>query len=137
MVGSVHRGKETERKPIVEIAAEHRIPYAASASVGYTPDLQMKLRKAKAIYGPTFVAVDSPCCLGAGFDGGITMKVAKLAVRRNYIRRVLKETLRGEMEAMRGGQDLVLIVLPGFDPQSFQEVKKLIHQLLRKASLPH
>ena len=81
MVGSVHRGKETERKPIVEIAAEHRIPYAASASVGYTPDLQMKLRKAKAIYGPTFVAVDSPCCLGAGFDGGITMKVAKLAVQ--------------------------------------------------------
>ncbi len=67
----------------------------------------------------------------------VSKKVAKQAVRRNYIRRVLKEALRGERESMNGGQDFVLIVLPGFEPQSFQEVKKIIHQLLRKASLPH
>jgi len=80
-VGSVHRGKETERKPIVEIAAAHGIPYAASASVAYYADMQMKLKKAKKINGPTFITIDAPCCLGAGFDGGITMKIAKLAVQ--------------------------------------------------------
>lgn len=66
----------------------------------------------------------------------VSKKVSKLAVRRNYIRRVLKEALRGEVGLMREGQDLVLIVLPGFKPQSFQEVKKIVHQLLRKISLP-
>ncbi|MEM4257255.1 MAG: thiamine pyrophosphate-dependent enzyme [Candidatus Diapherotrites archaeon] len=80
-VGAVHKGKETERKPIVEIVAAHGISYAASASIAYYADFQMKLRKAKEVKGPSFVVVDAPCCLGAGFDGGITMKVAKLAVQ--------------------------------------------------------
>ncbi len=79
-VGSVHRGKETERKPIAEIVAAHGVKYVASASVAYYADLQMKLRKAKAVQGPSFVVIDAPCCLGAGFDGGITYKVAKLNV---------------------------------------------------------
>ena len=67
----------------------------------------------------------------------VSKKVSKLAVRRNYMRRVLKEALREEMKLMKGGRDLVLIVLPGFDPKSFQEVKKTGHLLLKKASLPH
>ncbi|HIH10319.1 MAG TPA: pyruvate synthase subunit beta [Candidatus Diapherotrites archaeon] len=79
-VGSVHRGKETERKPIAEIVAAHGIAYVASASVAYSADLQNKVRKANAVKGPSFLVVDSPCCLGQGFDGGITMKVAKLNV---------------------------------------------------------
>ena len=41
----------------------------------------MKLKKAKEINGPTFIAIDAPCCLGQGFDGGITIKVAKLAIQ--------------------------------------------------------
>ncbi|HZX20414.1 MAG TPA: thiamine pyrophosphate-dependent enzyme [archaeon] len=81
VVGQKHKGKETERKPIVEIVAAHNIAYAASTSIAYYADMQMKLKKAKAINGPTFVVIDAPCCLGAGFDGAITMKVAKLAVQ--------------------------------------------------------
>lgn len=80
-VGSLHRGKETPRKPIVEIAAAHGIPYAASASIGFINDLQAKLKKAAAMRGSRFIAIHAPCCLGAGFDGGITMNVAKLAVQ--------------------------------------------------------
>ncbi len=80
MVGEVHKGKETERKPIAEIVAAHGIEYVASASVAYFADLQMKLKKARAVNGPSFVVIDTPCCLGAGFDGGLTMKVAKLNV---------------------------------------------------------
>ncbi len=79
-VGSVHRGKETERKPIAEIIAAHGVKYVASASIAYYADLQMKLNKARAVQGPSFVVIDAPCCLGAGFDGGITYKVAKLNV---------------------------------------------------------
>jgi pyruvate ferredoxin oxidoreductase beta subunit len=80
-VGKVHRGKETERKPIVEIVAAHNIPYAASASISYYADFQRKLRKAAEMSGPRFIAVSAPCCLGAGFDGSISMRVAKLQVQ--------------------------------------------------------
>lgn len=80
-VGSVHKGKETERKPIAEIVAAHGVQYVASASIAYYADLQMKLKKARAVKGPAFVLIDAPCCLGAGFDGGITMKICKLAIQ--------------------------------------------------------
>ena len=80
-VGEVHKGKETERKPIMEIVAAHGIAYAASTSIAYYADMQMKLKKAKAVNGPAFVVIDAPCCLGAGFDGGITFKVTKLSVQ--------------------------------------------------------
>ncbi len=79
-VGSIHKGKETERKPICEIVAAHGVQYVASASIAFYADLQMKLKKARQVNGPSFVVVDAPCCLGAGFDGGITMKVSKLNV---------------------------------------------------------
>ncbi len=81
VVGKVHKGKETERKPIAEIVASHGVQYVASASIAYYADLQMKLKKAKAVNGPSFVVVDAPCCLGAGFDGAITVKVSKLSVQ--------------------------------------------------------
>lgn len=81
VVGSVHKGKETERKPIAEIVAAHGIPYVASASIAYYADLQMKLKKAKSVKGPSFVIIDAPCCLGAGFEGGATIKVCKLAIQ--------------------------------------------------------
>ena len=80
MPGKVHKGKETERKPIVEVAAAHGIPYAASTSISYYGDFQRVLKKAASISGPRFVTVSAPCCLGAGFDGGLTMKVAKAQV---------------------------------------------------------
>jgi pyruvate ferredoxin oxidoreductase beta subunit len=80
-VGIVHQGKEKERKPIVEIAASHNIPYAASASIAFLADSKMKLKKAASIHGPRFLAIHAPCALGAGFDGGLSMKVARLAVQ--------------------------------------------------------
>jgi len=65
----------------------------------------------------------------------VSKKVEKLAVRRNRIKRVLKEAVRAERELMTKGLDLVLIVLPGFELPSFQETKKRIRALLRKASV--
>lgn len=80
IVGEKHKGKETERKPIVEIVAAHNVPYAASTSIAYYADFQRKLRKAASMTGPRFITVSAPCCLGAGFDGGITIRVAKLQI---------------------------------------------------------
>src|SRR3989338_5416565 len=80
LAGKVHKGKETERKQIVEIAAAHGIPYAASTSISYYGDFQRTLKKAASMNGSRFVTVSAPCCLGAGFDGGLTMKVAKAQV---------------------------------------------------------
>ena len=65
----------------------------------------------------------------------ISKKVDKLAVRRNRMRRVLREAVREELGLMKGGPDLVLIVLPGFVLPSFQEIKKTLRALLRKAPL--
>lgn len=79
--GKVHHGKEQNKKPIVEIAAAHNIPYAASASIAFLADLKMKLKKAQSIKGPKFITINAPCALGAGFDGGISMKVARLMVQ--------------------------------------------------------
>ena len=65
----------------------------------------------------------------------VSKKVEKLAVRRNRIRRVLREAMRGELGPAKGGQGFVLIVLPGFKLPSFQETKKRLQALLRKASI--
>ena len=65
----------------------------------------------------------------------VSKKVEKRAVRRNRIRRVLREAVRGELGLVKGGHNLVLIVLPGFALPSFQETKKTLRTLLRKASL--
>ena len=65
----------------------------------------------------------------------VSKKIAKQAVRRNRIRRVLKEAIREEIGLMKGGEDLVLVVLPGFELPSFQETKKRLRAILRKASV--
>ncbi|MBU0636049.1 hypothetical protein KKE06_03415 [Candidatus Micrarchaeota archaeon] len=80
-VGSKHHGKERARKPIVEIAAAHNIPFAASASVAFQADLKAKLKKGQAMKGARFITVHAPCCLGAGFDGSLSIKLARLAVQ--------------------------------------------------------
>jgi pyruvate ferredoxin oxidoreductase beta subunit len=79
--GSSVRGNQCDRKPIVEIAASHGIPYAASASIAFIADLKNKLQKAAKMKGSRFIAIDSPCCLGAGFEGRLTFQVARLAVQ--------------------------------------------------------
>ena len=65
----------------------------------------------------------------------VSKKVEKLAVRRNRIRRVLREASREELRLAKGGRDLVLIVLPGFALLSFEETRKKLRALLRRASL--
>ena len=71
----------------------------------------------------------------ARFSIIVSKKVAKQAVRRNRIRRVLGEAIRQELDHVKSGTDIALVVLPGFEVTDYQDVQKKIHTLLQKASL--
>lgn len=79
--GRVSIGKEEWRKPIVDIVAAHRIPYVATASIGFIHDLKQKVKKALEKKNlPSFIHVECPCPLGWKFSECNTVNIAKLAV---------------------------------------------------------
>ena len=79
-LGKAHHGKEIFKKPIVDIVAAHKVPYVASASIGYPADLAAKVRKAKALRGSRFLDVLAPCIPGWGISPESGIAIAKLAV---------------------------------------------------------
>ena len=79
--GRERMGKRHLKKDIVSIVAAHHIPYAATASVAYPSDIHKKVRRALAVEGPAFLHIHTPCPLGWGHDGAVTIEVARLAVQ--------------------------------------------------------
>ncbi len=71
--------KNTPKKDIVRIMAAHRIPYIATASIGYPPDLIKKVEKAKQKVGTKFILIFSPCPTGWRYSSELTVKIARLA----------------------------------------------------------
>ena len=71
--GSTPGGKTTRKKNLTEIMAAHQVPYAATASVGFLPDLVRKVEKAKAMRGFRIITLLVPCLDGWGLadDGGL------------------------------------------------------------------
>jgi pyruvate ferredoxin oxidoreductase beta subunit len=95
--GRLSIGKEEWKKPIVEIVAAHRIPYAATASIGFPNDLKAKVKKAlEKKNQPSFIHVECPCPLGWKFDPSKTIEIAKLAVETGMW--VLYEIHNGKLE---------------------------------------
>jgi pyruvate ferredoxin oxidoreductase beta subunit len=84
-VGAVWRGKPQRRKNMVLIMAAHRIPYIATASLAYLPDLERKIGKAaevtRAGRGLAYVHVQQPCATGWYFPPEKTVEVGRLAVQ--------------------------------------------------------
>jgi pyruvate ferredoxin oxidoreductase beta subunit len=74
-------GKRHLKKDLLAIIGAHRIAYAATASVAYPADLKTKVRRGLDIEGAAFVHVHSPCPLGWGHDGALSIEVARLAVQ--------------------------------------------------------
>jgi pyruvate ferredoxin oxidoreductase beta subunit len=62
------------------IAAAHRIPYVAVASISHPLDFANKVKKAAEIEGPAYVHVLAPCPTGWRFDPSKTVEVARLGV---------------------------------------------------------
>lgn len=77
-------GKRHNKKNIPFIMMAHRVPYVATASVGYPHDLMEKIRKAKEIRGFSYVQVLCPGPYGWMFEPSKTAEVAKLAVQTCY-----------------------------------------------------
>ena len=73
--------KDKPKKDIIEIMAAHRIPYAATASIGYPEDLKKKILKAKSTQGMKLLHILSPCPPGWRYPAELTVKLARLAVR--------------------------------------------------------
>lgn len=65
---------------MLAIAAAHKIPYLASASVGYIRDLRKKIEKARATWGPSYIHIHTPCPTGWGYEAARTVEVARAAV---------------------------------------------------------
>lgn len=73
--------KNRVKKPITEILACHRIPYAATATIAYLEDFEEKLKKAKEKKGGLrFIELLVPCPTGWRFGSELTIKMARLAV---------------------------------------------------------
>ena len=79
-VGSSVKGKPQGKKPLLEIVAAHKIPYAASTSVGYPFDVAKKLKKAMGIKGARFILLFASCPTGWGLDTAKSIQATKLIV---------------------------------------------------------
>jgi pyruvate/2-oxoacid:ferredoxin oxidoreductase beta subunit len=77
---STPQGKPTRKKNLTAIMAAHGVPYAATASIGFLPDMLRKIEKARAIRGFRMLTLLVPCIDGWGLadDGGL--QAARLAV---------------------------------------------------------
>ncbi len=81
--GELGGGKAQPKKDMMGIVLAHRVPYAATASVGFPEDLVRKARKTREIAGPKFLHVFSPCPPGWRFPSEKTVEIARLAVDSN------------------------------------------------------
>jgi pyruvate/2-oxoacid:ferredoxin oxidoreductase beta subunit len=77
----VQQPKENPKKDIMAIMADHRIPYAATATIAYPEDFFRKMEKAKRIQGTRFIHLLSPCPPGWRISSELTIRISRLAVR--------------------------------------------------------
>jgi len=78
--GKVSFGEDRPKKDAPAICAAHGIPYSATASVGYWPDLKRKVKKALETRGAKYLQVHCPCPPGWGIPDTQTIHMARLAV---------------------------------------------------------
>lgn len=83
--GTEWSGKPTRRKNMALVMAAHRIPYIATASIAYIPDLRKKIKRAAEITrngeGMAFIHVHQPCTTGWYFPPEMTVTMGRLAVQ--------------------------------------------------------
>ena len=84
-VGKIWRGKKERRKNVPLIMATHKIPYIATASIAYIPDLRRKVEKAAKVTsggeGLAYLHIQQPCPTGWYFPTEKTVEVGRLAVQ--------------------------------------------------------
>lgn len=78
--GSTPEGKSTRKKNLTEIMAAHQVPYAATATVGFLPDMVRKVAKAKAMRGFRIITLLIPCIDGWGLAENAGLTASRYAV---------------------------------------------------------
>ena len=73
--------KSEPKKNLVGIMAEHRIPYAATATIAYPDDFRMKFEKARDTKGMRLIHIFSPCPPGHKSMEADSIKISRLAVK--------------------------------------------------------
>lgn len=81
--GTSPAGNTRRKKQIMEIMAAHRIPYAATASIGFPEDLMSKVERVKEIQGTRFLHLLSPCPTGWKMGENMSPVAAAAAVETN------------------------------------------------------
>jgi len=77
---STPEGKPTRKKNLTAIMAAHGVPYAATASVGFLPDMLRKVEKAKSLRGFRMLTLLVPCIDGWGLEDSGGLQAARYAV---------------------------------------------------------
>ncbi len=65
----------------------------------------------------------------------VSKKVSKKAVKRNQIKRRLREIVRKKTKDYKKSFDLVFIALPGLELMKFPEIKEVTQNLLKKSKI--
>ncbi len=73
-------GKTTSRKDLTAMMAAQGVPYVAQAAIANWNDLTVKVQKALAVDGPSFINAMAPCRLSWGIDPDNTVDLVRLAV---------------------------------------------------------
>ncbi|MFA4985713.1 MAG: thiamine pyrophosphate-dependent enzyme [Candidatus Brocadiia bacterium] len=79
-VGKALKGKQQWKKPIIDIAAAHGVPYVATASPHNYNDLMGKVQKAMSMKGPKFMNVAASCNRGWRFIPDDAIELVRMAV---------------------------------------------------------
>ena len=66
---------------------------------------------------------------------GISVHGVKRAVRRNRIKRIIREFFRHNHNFIRPPVDVIFAVRAGFEPDSPQEVEQAVNSLLEKSKM--
>ncbi|HHY93914.1 MAG TPA: NADH-dependent phenylglyoxylate [Firmicutes bacterium] len=84
-VGNAGRGKAQHKKDFPMIMAMHDVPYLATASPGFIPDLVAKVQKAMQVKnGLAYIHVLNPCVNGWGFPPEESLELARLSVLTRF-----------------------------------------------------
>jgi len=100
--GKRRHWKREPKKNMMRIMIAHKIPYAASVSIGFPEDFVRKGKHAKEESGLRFIHAFSPCPPGWRYDPSKTIEIAKLAVETNIF--PLFEVVRGKYFLAKKGK---------------------------------
>jgi ribonuclease P protein component len=62
-------------------------------------------------------------------------KISKKAILRNKLKRRLRELVRGKIEKIKKGFDIIFIAQPGLENRDFWELEEILNKIFARAKL--